>query len=437
MQEKEKNTQQDANEWNALFPTGDTKPTEENNLHADSIKEAEVPETIKTEEQNDEQKEAHPEFSPPEVRPTQPDTSQPPASFNETPSMQQPPLQLLPSAQQDQTQEIPQPKKEQPGSASAVGVVLQWLTYGLWTGTLTALGVLLSGALAYYILDDTEDYTFLIYVLAVTLCLLPLAYLADKIFSKHEPEHKHGFAAVIMVIHAVIAFLVGLGALITAVVTTLSIAVDAGPMDEKFVVIGSALIIALLGTLFFIRVLRPRRLNVINKYFPLIVALITGATVILALAGPFKSSIDSRDDRLIEAGLPEVNTAIQTYAQKNEELPDNLKELTFASYQDDAKLLVERDLVRYQVIKDEPVRIQPMELGDKPSQQQKELESMIYPYPDHGRTMHYELCVTYKNAKNDGGEYYYKPYGKGRQSHISTYSHDAGEQCYDMEAYTY
>jgi len=304
--------------------------------------------------------------------------------------------------------------------SSTVVLVWQWLTYGLWTWTLASLGVLLSATLAYFIASDANrgDYTWQVYVIATALCLLPISYLIDRTYRKHEPVHKHGFAAVILVLHAVFAFLVSIGSLITAVVTLLSLATDtSGDAAVKTTVIISALLIAALGGLFFVRIVRPPKFEFISRKFGLIVSVIAAVTIVAALAGPYVATIKSRTDRQIESGLYGVNSAIQSYAQENKKLPASLDDLTFSSYQDNSETIVKKGLVSY-VKKDEVP------------------QSGTYSY---GRTFRYELCVTYKKSKGGGkavpAQNASSPTETYNSGYLDTYSHPAGHLCYKQSAY--
>lgn len=296
-----------------------------------------------------------------------------------------------------------------PETSSTVALVWQWLTYGLWTWTLASLAVLLSGTLAYFISNDAHggEYTWLVYVIATALCLLPVSFVIDRVYSKQEPRHKHGFAAVILVIHAVLAFLVSIGSLITAVVTLLSLATDtSGDSSVKITVIVSALLIAALGGLFFVRIVRPAKLEVISKKLGLIVSIVAAITIIAALAGPYITTIKTKSDRQIEAGLDDVTTVIENYASDNKKLPAALSDLTFKSYDNDAKALIKGNLVSYS------------QKGESNPTSSNYYGTRVYTY---------ELCVTYKGARGSGEE---TTSNSADNSYINTSDHPAGHTCY-------
>ena len=308
--------------------------------------------------------------------------------------------------------------------SSAVLIVKQWLTYGLWSWTLLSLSILLSSTLTYFIIKDQFDYTFVLYVLAALVCLLPIAYIADRLYAKVEPEHKHGFAAVVMVIHAVLVFLISLGTLITAVVTALSIFTDASVANSKYVIITSSLLIAILGVLFFVRIMQPARLRPLSRQFPLIIVIVSILTLIAAIGGPIKSEAANKQDRLIEQNLDWVTTAINDYTRTNSRLPSSLSDLPLnSSYQQNAKLLITHNLVSYDIL--------PNASSYAP---ENTVTSTLKPGLRLSTpSLRYQLCVTYKHASGSGTV----PSDTYDTSYIDTRSHPAGRQCYTLTAYTY
>ncbi len=303
-----------------------------------------------------------------------------------------------------------------PSPSSATTAVWQWLTYSLWIWTLGTLSVLIASTLAYFIAnaDKSTDFSWLVYVIAASLCLLPISYLVDKSYQKNEPTTKQGFAAVILVIHAVFAFLVSVGSLITAIVTALSFATDVeGDSATKTTVIISAVLISLLGGLLFARITRPTKFTKITTKFSLIVLTIATITIVAALAGPYAATIGSKKDRLLESGLYNVNYAIQNYASANQKLPASLDDLTFETYYKSGETLVKKKLVTYN----------PTTSNDQ-----------IYGLSS-SRTFRYELCVDYKKAKGTGVQ----PSSTSsdyNSSYIDTSSHPAGHTCYQQSTYS-
>lgn len=334
-------------------------------------------------------------------------------------------------------------------TSGAVQIVWQWLTYGLWVLTLGGLGFLLTSTLSYFITNGgsyTSGQENIVYVIAITLCLFPAAYFIDKAYSKHEPAEKHAFAAVVMVLHAVLAFLVGIVALIVAVVTLLSLATDiTGDAKSKATIILSSLLIAFLSAIFFVRIVRPAHFAALSKRFGLLVAGITAVTIAAALVGPFTASIINRSDRLIEANLPGLSVSVQNYATSNQKLPASLSDLTFnPQYEKGAKALVDRNLVMYRILKSPTTPLTAEDLSVMGNNARNNVSysdtksGVSYPYNPGGKTLAFELCVTYKNAKIGNPNMAVPQMDSGTlatKGYIDTYSHKAGEVCYEQYAY--
>lgn len=237
-----------------------------------------------------------------------------------------------------------------------------------------------------------------------------------------------------------------LGSFIAVVVTTLSIIIDLGSTDEKLVVIGTSLAVGLLGLLFFIRIINPVRLARVARLFPWIVVGITVVTLIAAAAGPLVAGFRSRTDRVIENNLSNLDGEIQNYTRENDKLPESLEQLSFEDYNKDAKILVDKNLVRYRILegkdnKDEcrnNIKPAPMPLGGKPSSAAPAL-----PYNDdcfyssgQSTQFRYELCVTWQNEKNS--RYNVTPaMDSAELNYVSTYSHPKGEQCFKPVVFDY
>jgi hypothetical protein len=144
----------------------------------------------------------------------------------------------------------------------------------------------------------------------------------------------------------------------------------------------------------------------------------------LAIAGPTWNARLTRDDRLIERGLPQLSEAIRSHTAKSGELPGSLADVRDVS-SDDAQALIDRGLVQYTP-------------GDKVEQN---AEDTILMNPDRPivapdkTSYRYTLCVTYKAKK--GNDTYRASYQVEDVS-PETYTHDAGRVCYDLQtSYNY
>lgn len=290
-------------------------------------------------------------------------------------------------------------------------VVLQWVSYALWELTIITLSVLLSSTLTYYLVDISSGYTFVIYFLAALICLLPLAFFADRWYAKDEAEQKRGFSGVVMVLNAIIVFLATIAGLITAVVSTLSVFVNTQTSAATHITIISSLVVTMLGGLLFLRILNPPKFRTVCRAFRFIVVVIAGLTLIGVIAGPFRMQISTRNDRFIEANLPSIGSALYDYASQHRALPSSLNDLELGgAYNDDTRALIKKELVSY-----------------KPSTKIT-TENSTY---QASTKYHYEICVTWQRAKGNQENL--------PQSDIYqvTERHASGAQCYDLQAEVY
>lgn len=293
------------------------------------------------------------------------------------------------------------------GPSPAIQIVWQWATYVLWIFVLFALSVFLTALLDYFFNDRSgSDFEYAVYFFAALLCLTPLAFFTDKMYRKNEPAEKHGFAAVVMVLNAIIVLLAVLGGLITAVVSLVSLLINTTATDLG-ITIASSLIVTTLGLMLLMRIVNLPRFAKLAKWFPMIVVGVAVIATIFAIAGPFRSLIASKTDRLIERNIMTLDSEIQTYAHNQGQLPTSLSDLSLdSSYQSEAKVLITRNLVTYKP-------------GGGMGQASLSETDLAY-----------ELCATFQNAK-----------GTGVTDDTNLYTvnsdHGKGEQCYRLEVTSY
>ena len=308
-----------------------------------------------------------------------------------------------------------------PLHSTAVDIVWQWVSYGLWEWALISLSILLTVTFSYYLnTTDNSNYSWVVYVLATMLCLLPMAFIANKIFSKREIPQKHGFSAVVMVLNAVVVFLATIGGLIGLVISVLQIFVSSTPSPNTKIYIISSLIVVVLSAMLFIRIINPAKLSKFIRLFPYIVIAVAGIALILTIAGPFRSEISNRQDRLIEDNLPSLNNSIQDYVSTKGSLPESLSSLDLSN-QSGPKALVSQNLVSYQ------------NLG--PTNVNKYSYSTTYAQPTQS-SYSYKLCATYKKAKKSS-TYQGAVVDSVNSTYIDTSNHGAGQQCYTQTATKY
>lgn len=307
-----------------------------------------------------------------------------------------------------------QPVAEEKHNVNNPGlIVLQWLTYAFWGGTVIAVSILSTITLVYYILG-TNAGEAIVYAVAATLVLLPISVICDIFYTKHEPEKKTGAASVIMAIHAVIFALIGIGSLVTIVMSLVTIMISSSDLKGTMVALYSAIIVTVLLAALFLRTLLSKKLFGMRRYFVIFMVVVVGVICGFAIFGPVADTRLTRNDRLIETNLPDVASAVNGYASANNRLPDTLSALDLTG---DTKKLVTDNLVIYK---------------------KDTTPDLLTAYSYSTSTMYYQLCVTYKKASttqypdetltDSSGDY--SPYA-------STYSHPAGEKCYKLETSSY
>lgn len=298
-------------------------------------------------------------------------------------------------------------------------IVLQWLTYAFWGWTILSLIWLTYIVIANIILGS--DMTPVIpYAIASVLVLFPLSFTLDLFYGRKEQARKTGAATVVMVIHAVLFAVCGIGVLIGAVFTTIELFIsDATNTDIQVTILLTLLFSAVFYGLTFIRTLNPSPKVPIAKSFKFIMAFFIGLFLVLAFIGPVAKSITTKDDRAIESNLPLIGFAIERYVSENDNLPASLADISLS--EPEAKKLIEQGLVQY---KPEPGAIEkqlPRVGGDN--------KLTNYEY-------RYQLCATYKVASKKSGSGYYNPPKDDNseyQEYLAATPHAAGEVCYKLK----
>jgi hypothetical protein len=319
----------------------------------------------------------------------------------------------------------PQPTRHTPVNAGLV--VLQWLTYAFWGWTVLALSVLTSMVVANFI-NDTSVGSGTAYGIAAVLVLLPISYICDHFYSKREPARKTGPETLVMVIHAVLFALFGIGALIVGVFSIVSLLTSNTDTKDTITVLICSLIITAYYGATFLRALNPIKFGWIKNRYKLVMLVSVSIIIVLGIAGPVARERQLRDDRLIENSLNTVSDAITNYASSNKKLPDNLEAIGITN--DNAKQLIDRKLVEYKpegsvtsykLGEDSPIT----RPGSSPQQSRQ--------------VFRYQLCVTFKEESNDYSRYdnLNGPDDDGYSSYLSVYYHPAGRQCYKLKTSDY
>lgn len=306
----------------------------------------------------------------------------------------------------------PKPNLNNPGL-----IVLQWLTYAFWGWTVIAMSVLTSLVLVFLLIKDADIGDSVLYSMAAVLVLLPISVICDFFFIKQEPKKKTGVMSVVVIIHAVIFALFGIGSLIVAAFSLINLLVSSSGTESTMVALYSSLIIAFLFAVLFLRTIMPKKLFKMRRYFVILMIVIVGVICAFGIFGPIADARLTRNDKLIENNLGTVVDGVSTYATDNKKLPSSLSDLKLTG---DTKKLVTDNLVTYK--KDSaPV-------------------SQLYHYYKTGSGgFYYQLCVTYKKASKN--QYSGTPidYGSGSDysTYVSTSNHPAGEKCYKLVTSNY
>jgi len=353
--------------------------------------------------------------------PMQPDTNgQTPSVTPQPNAINQPPLpQQTPDFNANPTAATQ--LSAQPSAAPSAGlIVLQWLTYAFWGWTVLSLSVLTATVLANFI-GDADTGGFTPYGIAATLVLLPISYICDTFYAKSEPEKKSGAEIIVMVIHAVIFALFGIGALIYAVIALVQMFTNSDNTAAASVGLFSSLIITAFYAITFLRTLNPINALWIRKWYKLVMLVSVGVIVLLGIVGPVANERKTRDDRLIESGLTPLSSSVNNYSIKNNRLPSSLSQLSLSG---DSKRVVERNLVTYKP-------------GSAESNKQSTSSST---FSTSESIYKYELCVNYKEeSKNYGSSSTSDNLADndGYSSYLSTYDHPSGEVCYKLKTSDY
>lgn len=317
-----------------------------------------------------------------------------------------------------------------PASPNSPGVVvLQWLTYAFWGWTVLALSSLTAAVLTTFI-AQSDTSAFSKYALAAILVLLPLSLACDIFYSKYEPVKKTGAATVVMVIHAVIFALFGIGSLIVAVFSVVQMLTGSGDSTPSQIALYTSLIIFVVYLAVFLRTLNLEQTPWIRKAFIAFMLVAVGTIGALGIFGPIAHERATRDDRLITSNLYEIQQAIEDYAKDNNKLPEKLSDVNAKG---DAAELIERNLVKYT----------PNTLKASTTTSPSSRSSRTTITPRTKTEFYYTLCVNYKkpSSKYNSKKIYDPSLAYPDDGEYSTYvyasNHPAGEVCYKLKTFDY
>ncbi len=311
------------------------------------------------------------------------------------------------------------PQPSQPNQSQVTGhispnvIVLQWLTYAFWGWTVLAMALLTGAVLANFI-ASSETGGVAPYAIASVLVLLPISIVCDVLYSKHEPQKKTGAASVVLVIHAVLFALFGIGAVIGIVLSLVTLFTSSSATDSNQVSLYTFMIVSILYAAVLLRTLNPPRFPWVRRFFIIFMAVVVGLISILGIVGPVANERTTKDDKLIEQNLSSIKLDVDTYASQNKKLPDSLSSINLAG---DAKKAVDANLVKY-----------------TPNTKQASVTTVTPTYTTTNSTYsstiyYYELCANYKKASKSQ----YASYGTGTSTdsdgystYLTAYYHPAG-----------
>jgi hypothetical protein len=202
-------------------------------------------------------------------------------------------------------------------------VVLQWLTYAFWGWTVVAISYLV-GVITYYVMNGSVASGTaepVAYGIAAAAILLPIALICDWLYSKREPMHKHGFASIIMVIHAVLFALLAIGALITAAFSGVSILLTTGDATVSGVTIAVSIALVILFIKLLARTARPMLFARFRLLFRISMSVVVLVALVWGSVGPVAQAVVTKDDRAVRDSLLDLTNVINQYTYNNNALP--------------------------------------------------------------------------------------------------------------------
>jgi hypothetical protein len=318
--------------------------------------------------------------------------------------------------------ERPAPVAEISSRSSGGVMVLQWLSYAFWGWFGVAMGWLSAVTIAYFVQGNSSDITSaLAYPLASVIVMFILAASADLLYVRREPLHKQGGASAIMLIHTVLFVLIAVGAAVTALFALISMLLNTDPSvgtDTQVVTAWTSLVLVVIFAMSALRVLFGGRLHKLRTIHWVVMAVLALGMMAAAIMGPVVGAQVTKDDRLIEEGLPTLVASVSAYVGENKKLPETLADAndSYTYTTTASRSLVSRNMVKYTKNVTAPITIN-----------------------DNSSTYYYRVCVTFTQIKKASGTYsdssgesvdgYYPSY-------LTISSHPKGEVCYNRSATT-
>jgi hypothetical protein len=302
-------------------------------------------------------------------------------------------------------------------------IILQWLSYAFWGWLILVVMYLIGITTTFALTSDTYVMPEPVaYGVAAALILLPIAFICDQVYSRREPEHKHGAAMVILVIHAVLFALFGIAALIVVAFAGVNMLITTGDHTNSIVTAVTAGAGFVLYVITLLRTVRPFIFKVYRLVFRLLMIVLVLGVSAWGILGPVAEAARTKDDQAVRSAMIEADSGIRSYVSSEGKLPEDLTKIDDSYNSATVQDLVSRGLISY-TVHDQPANAPEDDTMDGLS------------------TVYYELCATYKyDQKKDS----YSSFEYGSAADMNGYRDvytgkdaHAGKNCYKLKASTY
>ena len=218
---------------------------------------------------------------------------------------------------------------------------------------------------------------------------------------------------VVMVIHAVLFALFGIGMLISAVLIIVQLAISGlGESSEyQIAIIATLLLSTVLYALTFIRTLNPLPKLRIAKFYPIAMAAVVVLFIIGGFIGPVAQAQLAKVDTQTDKAVDDITSKVNEYVSTNSKLPESLNDLSLGSETAD-------------VVAAASITYKPEGSATSGTRSLRTEE------------LRYQLCANYnRDASGARYESTYNRYDSADQyrSSADTYSHKSGNVCYKLK----
>lgn len=207
-------------------------------------------------------------------------------------------------------------------------VTMQWLTYVFWALTCAAVAFLVALITQYVIGIDADLRTEgVAYAIAAAIILLPIAFVLDIFFSRHEGLNKSNASSTVKVVHSVIFAVISIVSLVVAVFFFINMMLNSFYDKGLWIAVGGWLTAFVAFGILFIRTVRFdlfANLRVVYRFLMLAAVIIACA---LAIYGPFNHAMQTRQSRAVMDSLNMMTEAINSYTASSNKLPSNISEI--------------------------------------------------------------------------------------------------------------